>query len=91
MDLPDIQYLVWCPQRGQTQAEARRYTAYDAEHAAAQWACWADEYILDYQIFRGTDVMVAVAKASEPSVVLDVLVHAQPDSAYAGFIESLAD
>jgi hypothetical protein len=54
-------YLVWCPERGQTEADARTIPfAYSAAEAACQWARIEDHKNVDYLIAGGRETTVLV-------------------------------
>ena len=59
-------YLVWCPEYGQSEDDARRVNAWDANAAACEWAEWYDARSADYLIVGGSEVTVVVRAANKP-------------------------
>lgn len=59
-------FLVWCPELGQTKDEARRFApsseAYDAESAARLWAQVYDQNSAEYSIVSGQPLEVVAMK-----------------------------
>ena len=43
-----MKFDVWCPDLGSGPEDARVFEAFDAEHAATEWADWEDGYSADY-------------------------------------------
>lgn len=85
-DWPENRYIVWCPSLGQTREHAQLFEAFDAEHAATQWACRADQDLTADAIFRGMDITVCVVPTTGPPQALKVLVQGQRESAYIGHL-----
>lgn len=54
-------FICWCPEYGQTMADARRVRGRDHEDAAIEWATRFDRDSADYLIVRGNDAAVHVA------------------------------
>ena len=50
-----MKYDVWCPDLGSGPEDAMAFEAFDAEHAAAEWAYWEDGHSADYWIVGGQD------------------------------------
>jgi len=75
-------WLVWCPDEGDRQEEARRFRDHDTpEEAAADWAQRRDWDSADYSIVGGRSepvVLVAPADGSAEPVRLRVTGEAVP-------------
>lgn len=57
-------YLVWCPEYGESEDEAEKIEASDAEEAAAEWAARRDIASAEYSIVGGDDAIVNVKNCS---------------------------
>lgn len=55
-----LRFLVWCPARGQTLADALPFDAFDAGEAAGEWANYADWHGAEFLIVGGESVVVCV-------------------------------
>ena len=58
--MSNLKFDVWCPDLGSGPDDARVFEAFDAEHAAAEWADWHDGYSADYSIVSGQNERVCV-------------------------------
>ena len=75
---------VWCPDLGSGPEDARVLEAFDAEHAATEWADWEDGYSADYWIVGGQDAHVCVRKHGGDDVdVYEFLVQGRTERAYS--------
>lgn len=70
-------YLVWCPELGQTQADAYLTDAVDARAAACEWAREHDEATAEYRIARGDDITIIVAEAAIPKREVEFIVSGE--------------
>lgn len=73
---------VWCPDLGSGPEDARVLEAFDAEHAATEWADWEDGYSADYWIVGGQDAHVCVRKHGGDDVY-EFLVQGRTERAYS--------
>jgi hypothetical protein len=53
-------FMVWSPDQGSTEADAREIEAFDASSAAEEWADRDDCESAEYQIVRGSNAKVCV-------------------------------
>ena len=53
-------WLVWAPERGETEADARGIEALDAGQAAEDFAEWDDNNSAEYSVARGEEITVHV-------------------------------
>lgn len=77
-----MKFAVWCPARGSGPEDARTFDAFDAEHAATEWAHWEDCASADYWIVGGQDARVCV-QASGGGEVHEFLVQGRVERAYS--------
>jgi hypothetical protein len=75
-------YVVWCPDRGATKEDGRRFAAYDAERAATLWAEWDDASSADYTIVGGTPAEVVVAEARDGAAEHRFIVSGESSPTY---------
>jgi hypothetical protein len=59
-------WLLWVPENGETEEDAREVYASDAEGAVEKWAEADDRDSADYSIARGADVTVMLRYADKP-------------------------
>lgn len=57
---PSPVWLVWRPEDGEVEADAREIEAHDAEQAAEDFAEWDDTNSAEYAIVKGQDATVLV-------------------------------
>lgn len=64
-------FLVWLPEVGQTQEDAKSVEGFDHESAAENWADWYDYKSNDYSIVGGliAEVYVMADGESSPKMV----------------------
>ena len=77
-----MKFDVWCPDLGSGPEDARVFEAFDAEHAATEWADWEDGYSADYWIVGGQDALVCVRPHGGEDVH-EFLVHGRTERAYS--------
>lgn len=77
-----MKFDVWCPDLGSGPEGARVFEAFDAEHAATEWADWEDGYSADYWIVGGQDARVCVRKHGGGDVH-EFLVQGRTERAYS--------
>lgn len=53
-------FMVWCPDLGSTESDAREFGALDAASAACEWAKREDRHSADYWIVGGQPATVYV-------------------------------
>jgi len=53
-----VVWLVWAPERGETEDDAREVEALDAEQAADDFAEWDDNSSAEYSVARGEEITV---------------------------------
>ena len=75
-----MKYQVWCPEKGDTEADGRTFEAFDPELAAVDWADWYDDWSADYTIVGGTDATVWVR--DEKGEILHFTVSGRMERAY---------
>jgi hypothetical protein len=56
----DPGWLVWSPEDGETEDDARTFYGMSAERAVEKWAAWSDSNSADYAIVGGSEVTVHV-------------------------------
>ena len=56
----DPGWLVWRPDYGETEDDARTFYAMSASGAVEKWAAWSDEHSADYDIVGGSEATVHV-------------------------------
>lgn len=77
-----MKFDVWCPDLGSGPEDARVFEAFDAEHAATEWADWEDGYSADYWIVGGQDARVCVRPHGGEDVH-EFLVQGRTERAYS--------
>ena len=77
-----MKYDVWCPDLGSGPEDAMAFEAFDAEHAAAEWAYWEDGHSADYWIVGGQDARVCVREHSG-GTVYEFVVQGRIERAYS--------
>lgn len=77
-----MKFDVWCPDLGSGPEDARTFEAFDAEHAATEWAHWEDGASADYWIVGGQDARVCVKKHCGGKVH-EFLVQGRTERAYS--------
>lgn len=53
-------WLIWRPEYGQTEEDARTFYGYGPDGPVEQWAAWADSHSADYSIVNGSEATVHV-------------------------------
>ena len=62
-------YWVWCPEYGESEDDAIKIEAYDADEAATEWAAKRDIASAEYSIVGGKDAIVFVKNCSTGEVL----------------------
>jgi len=71
-------FLVWCPERGETESDAKEIAALASDDAAEQWASDADADSADYDILKGSVQVCVRERGIEDVERFDVSGEAVP-------------
>lgn len=75
-------YLVWQPDHGQEEEDAKKISAYDPECAVREWAELDDRNSAEYHIAGGTTATVLVRDLDAPKALLEYTVSGESVPSY---------